>query len=130
MSVDGQKRCPELRNVGDGALHRIADVEELGIEEDLFLRAREFADEGQSVIFGIGRQDQLEADLVETDFVSERSDKTARLIHRWQIQGNDKPVARVADRVRGHGLPTFAKGCLWNGRVGQDSLPGVRPCGR
>ena len=86
--MHGQKRRAEVRDLRGGALHRVGDVMQLEIEEDLLARAAQLAHQIEPAAVN-----ELHADLVEADRIAEPLHHGARLSRVGEVEGDDEAVA-------------------------------------
>ncbi|CCB67903.1 protein of unknown function [Hyphomicrobium sp. MC1] len=96
VAVDGDEIDAQPGRRRDRALDGIADVEEFQIEENAFSFALQFLSKIETA-----RKQQFQADLVEADGIAEAINKSARLIVRRQIEGDDELVSGGGVNHRG-----------------------------
>ncbi|EGE59005.1 hypothetical protein RHECNPAF_2530085 [Rhizobium etli CNPAF512] len=90
ISVQRQHRHAHPGDVFDTRGDGVVDVEQLHVEKDLLAACREVTGEFQPA-----GKDQLIADLVEENIVTERGNQPFGLADRGNIQADDQPLACV-----------------------------------
>src|SRR5204862_5114572 len=102
-------------------LHRVLDVEQLHVEEDLLAGPCQLAGEIEAA-----RHDELEADLVDGDGGPQPRSERARPLDRGQIEGHDQPVtcAQIRDNSCSANTTRLSAGCCWRDhRYGGANVP-------